>query len=129
MKKTTALFSALIITFTLSVSAQPPHEQEDMPRRRHPPMQCPGMEGMMGRGMGMCPMHALQPWVIPTQDGGILVVLGNRLIKYDSDLNQVEEVTIEMSREEMQSMIRQRREMMEMCREMMRDMMPDNHHD
>lgn len=121
--KITALFSALIITLIVLVAAQHPRDPEDMPRHREAPMQCPGMDGMMGRGM--CPMHALQPGVIPTQDGGVLVIIGNRLIKYDSDLNQTQEVTVEMSREEMQSMIRQRAEMMEMCRELMEEMMPE----
>ena len=75
--------------------------------------------------MGICPVHTLQPQVIPTDDGGVIVVLGNKLVKYDSELNEQQEVTVELSEEEMQALIRQRVELMQMCKEMMEELMPE----
>ncbi|MBP9855607.1 MAG: hypothetical protein KBD53_12130, partial [Candidatus Omnitrophica bacterium] len=49
--------------------------------------------GMMGKGMmdgkmmGMCPMmqSMMQKQVVATSDGGIIVVVGNKITKYDKD--------------------------------------------
>ena len=51
-----------------------------------------GMMGMMGgKMMGMCPMmqSMMQKSVVATSDGGIVVVTGNKITKYDKDLNVV----------------------------------------
>ena len=76
-----------------------------------------GMEmgkGMgMGRGMGcncgkMCMM--LQKQMVSTSDGGVIVLAGNKLYKYDKNLNLVKEVEIKMDVEGMKKMMGQMRE-------------------
>ncbi len=58
-------------------------------------------KGMMGAGM-MCPMCAAkmkmmgQVSLATSGDGGVIVLMGNKLMKYDKDLNLVKEVDIKM---------------------------------
>lgn len=63
------------------------------------------MKGMMGKGMMMHEMmeHGMMmdKKVIATSDGGIIVVVGNKIQKYDKDLNLVKEVEIKMDMEQM----------------------------
>ncbi|MDE2009029.1 MAG: hypothetical protein KGJ09_03000 [Candidatus Omnitrophica bacterium] len=56
-------------------------------------MMGPGMmhKGMMMHGMMMRMMNAS---MVATSDGGVVVFTGDRLIKYDKDLNVVKEVKI-----------------------------------
>ena len=49
----------------------------------------PGMGMMEGKGM----MHQ-QPTVVATSDGGVVVLQGPKLAKYDADLNLVNEVEL-----------------------------------
>ncbi|MCB9772650.1 MAG: hypothetical protein H6754_08905 [Candidatus Omnitrophica bacterium] len=68
-----------------------------------------GMMGMMdGKMMGMCPMmqSMLQKQVVATNDGGIVVVAGNKITKYDKDLNVVKEVEQKMDMEGMKKMMK-----------------------
>lgn len=64
-----------------------------------------GQGGMMGRGMmqqGGMPCAAcgavcgalMHESVTPTSDGGVVVSIAGKLIKYDSDLNRVKEVNL-----------------------------------
>jgi len=61
-----------------------------------------GMRGMGGMMMGdsgqMCSMmmHFGIRQVVATQDGGIVVVSGNKLMKYDSGLNLKKEVEVKI---------------------------------
>ena len=72
-----------------------------------------GMMGMMGKGMmdgkmmGMCPMmkSTMERSVVATSDGGVIVVMGNKLTKYDKDLNVTKEVELKMDMEGMQKMM------------------------
>ena len=61
---------------------------------------CPMMKSMMGRS------------IVATSDGGIVVVMGNKLTKYDKDLNVAKEVELKMDMEGMKKMMG---EMMEKC--------------
>ncbi len=70
-----------------------------------------GMPGMMQGGM-----NARE--VIPTEDGGIVVKLGNKLIKYDSDMEKVGEATIEITKEDIEQRMQHMQEMREACEEM-----------
>ncbi len=65
------------------------------------------MGGKMMGMMGMCPMmqSMMQKSVVATSDGGIIVVAGNKLTKYDKDLNVVKEVELKMDMEGMQKMM------------------------
>lgn len=68
------------------------------------------MMGMMGgKGMkGMCPMMGgmmssmMGKSMVATSDGGIVVSAGNKITKYDKDLNVVKEVEVKMDMEGMQ---------------------------
>jgi hypothetical protein len=53
------------------------------------PMGMPGMEKMCRSMMGKAQMVA-------TDEGGVIVLAGNKLMKYDADLNLVKEVEVKM---------------------------------
>lgn len=82
-----------------------------------------GDKHMMYKKMGMCPMHCMmmKKTMIATQDGGVAVMAGNSLSKYDKDLNLIKEVELKMDTEGMKKMMDEcpmRREMMERCKKM-----------
>ena len=76
-----------------------------------------GMMGMMGKGMmdgkmmGMCPMMGgmmssmMGKSMVGTSDGGVIVLAGNKLTKYDKDFNVTKEVELKMDMEGMQKMM------------------------
>ena len=47
--------------------------------------------GMMGKGMmgGMMMKSMMEKTMVATSDGGIIVLAGNKLTKYDKDLNSL----------------------------------------
>lgn len=65
----------------------------------------PPMSGMMMKGMA-------EKSMVATADGGVIVLVGNKLIKYDKDLNVVKEVEIKI---DMEAMRKNMREMMKDC--------------
>jgi len=75
------------------------------------------MQGQAGPGGMMCPMCAamggamMQKSIVQTDDG-IIVMAGNKLIKYDNDLNKVKETTIDLDISGMQQTMSQ---MMQNC--------------
>ena len=94
------------------------------------------MSGMMGGGMmggkkggmmHMCPMMGAMTAqsVSVADDGSAVVLAGNKLLKYDSDLNLVKEQTIQMDFSGMQGTMQQMMEQCPMCRKMMKDMEKD----
>ncbi len=70
------------------------------------PMDKCSMQGMMMNKMMM------QKSLAPTGDGGIVVMAGNKLLKYDKDLNLVKEVTIPMEKPDMEGMEAHHKKMM-----------------
>lgn len=82
-----------------------------------------GMAGEMGKesmendmpaneeNMGKCPMHGMmmKKSIVVAADGGVIVLAGNKLIKYDKDLNMQKEVEIKIDMDAMQ------KQMMEGC--------------
>ena len=86
-----------------------------------------GKSGMMGKGMmdgkmmGMCPMmkSVIERSIVATNDGGIVVVMGNKLTKYDKDLNVTKEVEMKMDMEGMQKMMDNMKTMCPMMKGMM----------
>lgn len=64
-------------------------------------------------GMYMCPMHKMMmknmmsTEVVATQDGGIVLIRGNKLVKHDKDMNQVKEVEITMDMEKIETMLQE----------------------
>lgn len=72
-------------------------------------------KGMMGgkmMGMPMMMKMMMEKTVVATTDGGIVVVAGNKITKYDKDLNVVKEVETKM---DMAAMEKDMKEMMAQC--------------
>ena len=72
------------------------------------------MKGSMmekGEMKGMCPIHAAKmksmtaPSIVTTSDGGVIVLSGRTLTKYDKNLNVLKEVEINFSQEGMGKMM------------------------
>jgi hypothetical protein len=76
---------------------------EDKPNK-----QMPGMmgQGMIGKGM-MGSM--MEKKIIATQDGGVVIWAGNKLIKYDKDLKLVKEVELKVDMGQMQQQMMENR--------------------
>lgn len=82
-----------------------------------------GDKHMMYKKMGMCPMHCMmmKNTMIATQDGGVAVMTGNSLSKYDKDLNLIKEVELKTDVEGMKKMMNECPmccKMMEHCKKM-----------
>ena len=99
MKKSLIAIAVVIIVGTSGLAiAQMNDKGKDM---------MDGKSGMMGKGMmdgkmmGMCPMmkSMMERSVVATSDGGVVVVMGNKLTKYDKDLNVVKEAELKMDGE------------------------------
>ena len=69
---------------------------------------CMGMN--MGMGMGV-----MTPRQVVPVDDGIIVVFGNKLVKYDKNLNKKKEVTLELDETAIKSMVQQMQKMHSMC--------------
>jgi len=50
---------------------------------------------MMGMGK-MCPPMMEKTQMVATDEGGVIVLAGGKLLKYDADLNLVKEVDVKM---------------------------------
>jgi cytochrome c556 len=105
----------LAVIGSYAVFAQPRPSQPGQP-----PMGGMGrgmMQGQAGQAGMMCPMCAamggamMQKNIVQTDDG-IIVAVGNKLIKYDNDLNKVKETTIDLDISGMQQAMQQ---MMQNC--------------
>jgi hypothetical protein len=83
-------------------------------------------QGMMGKGMPMmCPMHmmmcqgVMQKDIVATSDGGAIVMVDNKLLKYDKDLNLVKEAELKIDMKAMQEKIQtMMKDCMEKCQMM-----------
>lgn len=80
------------------------------------------MEGMhrAGAKMGMMEMM-MKKEMISTPDGGVILLAGNKLLKYDKNLKLVKEVEIEMDFEGMEKMMKEMKEKCPMYKKMMDD--------
>ena len=105
-----ALMFCPVITFAQgSDENKEPATQEAMKEK---PVEKESMGGKMMMGMmGMMPKQ-----MVATSDGGVIVLIGNKLLKYDKDLNLVKEtelktdVELKMDVEPMQKMIEKMKE-------------------
>jgi hypothetical protein len=85
-----------------------------------------GMCPMMKKGDKgcCCPMHGgmaemmMGRSMIATQDGGVALLMGNKLIKYDKDLNLQKEVEVKPDMECMRKMMTEMCSACPMCRKM-----------
>ena len=74
---------------------------EDMPATME---QGPGMmkmqgkmkDGKMDQKRAMMMKRMMKPTLVATSDGGVVVVTGNKITKYDQDLNLVKEADLKM---------------------------------
>ena len=72
-------------------------------------------KGMMsGKMMGMPPMSAMMcnSSLVAMNDGGVVVLIGNKLTKYDNNLNVIKEVEVKIDKEYWQNMMQQHQKMM-----------------
>ncbi|MDP2980681.1 MAG: hypothetical protein Q8N67_01260 [Candidatus Omnitrophota bacterium] len=76
------------------------------------------MMGEKGKTMhhGMMMKKMMQKEVVVTPDGGVIVLIGNKLIKYDKDLNLVKEAEIKVDMEAMMKQMKECSEMMKKCK-------------
>lgn len=83
----------LIITlmFSLGIAFSQSSEEKKEPAmegaKKEKQMQNERMAGMVMQMLG-----AMQKQMVATNDGGVVVLVGNKLFKYDKDLNLVKEV-------------------------------------
>ncbi|PIW58181.1 MAG: hypothetical protein COW13_05455 [Candidatus Omnitrophica bacterium CG12_big_fil_rev_8_21_14_0_65_50_5] len=72
--------------------------------------------GMMGKDKGMMEMHGMmgKASMVATGDGGVIVLKGNKLYKYDTDLNLVKEAELKADEMDMGAM----KKMCPMCSKM-----------
>ena len=103
-----ALFLVMLVAFFMSVSGisfgEHPGEEgtekghKGMDKGKHSMMMMKKM--MTGREM------------VATKDGGVIVLTGNKLVKYDKNLNLIKEVELEAGMECTAEMMEKRRRMM-----------------
>ncbi|MFH1283334.1 MAG: hypothetical protein ABII27_06695 [bacterium] len=78
-----------------------------------------------GKMMGKCPMHEkmmkmmMERELIATSDGGVVLMMGNKLLKYDKNLNLKKEIELKMDMESMREMKEQMKENCPMNKKMM----------
>lgn len=82
-----------------------PMSGTDMMAKKEMMMGKCSMPGIMMKGM-------MEKSIIATTDGGVIVLTGNKLMKYDEDLNLVKEVEIKV---DMDAMNKDMAEMMKNC--------------
>lgn len=93
-----------------------------------------GMKGPMaakGAKMGMCPKHCMMmkdmmaKKIVATEDGSVVVMVGNKLMKYDKNLDLKKEVELKCDMNEMRDKMCKD---CPMCQEMMEksEMKPDS---
>lgn len=69
-------------------------------------MECPMMKGDRHGMMGMCPMHCMmmksvmEKEMVATEDGSVVVLAGNKLMKYDKNLELKKEVELKYDTKE-----------------------------
>ncbi|MDP2980484.1 MAG: hypothetical protein Q8N67_00250 [Candidatus Omnitrophota bacterium] len=65
-----------------------------------------------------CPMYKMmgEKKLVATQDGGAVLMMGNKLIKYDAQLNIIKEVEIKIDMEAMKNSMDEMRKNCPMCK-------------
>jgi hypothetical protein len=84
MKKAACLFSLLFVALSLNTRS---FAEDNNEQGRGPDMK-------KGKMMG----HMMMRSVVATTDGGVVVLSGHKMTKYDSDLNVVKEVELKMDK-------------------------------
>lgn len=89
--------AGLVLTVSAVSFAQGP-EQMGGQHQMTGPQQMTGHMQMMGQGAKSGMMMSGQ--MVAASDGGVIVMMGNKLYKYDKDLNLKKEVEIKMPKKE-----------------------------
>jgi hypothetical protein len=100
MKRSLLLLTALILVACLGYTVLAERNEPQIP----PMPSCPMC-------MAMC-KSVMEKALVATEDGGVILMAGCKLMKFDKDLNKVKEVQIEMNLEEMQTKMQK---MMQSC--------------
>lgn len=125
---------SLTVVGSYAVFAQPQQQPGGMMGR--------GMmgQGQMGRGMMMqqgpgggmgCPLCGMmasgmmQKIMVPTEDGAVIVALGDKLIRYDRNLNKVKEVSLDIDVTQMHQKMQQMMQNCPMMQQMQRQQAGD----
>ena len=91
MKK--VIFAVVVLSLLITIPAFAEEtKKEEMPGMS---MDKPGMPMMPGMGK-MCPPMMEKTQMVATDEGGVFVLAGNKLMKYDADLNLVKEAEVKM---------------------------------
>jgi hypothetical protein len=88
MKK--IIFSVVVLSLLIAA----PVFAEETEKSEMPGMSMDRPMGMPGMGKMCPPMGTAQ--MVATDEGGVIVLSGNKLAKYDADLNLVKEVEVKM---------------------------------
>jgi len=81
-----------------------------------------GKEGMQKKHAMKCMMDMMmKKQVVATSDGGVVVLVGNKLYKYDKNLNLVKEAEIKMDFEAMKKKMQEMKEKCSMHEKMMQE--------
>lgn len=91
MKKIISLIMVLSLLIALPVFAEEMKKEEMPGMAMGKSMEMP----MPGMGKMCCPMMG-KAQMVATDEGGVIVFAGHRLMKYDADLNLVKEVEVKM---------------------------------
>ena len=126
MKRILIITTAALITVGVAYFALAAEHPSEMKAKEVMPKPMMGQHMMMGKEMPMmCPMHTMMAKcmmhkeMVATEDGGVIVMMGNKLCKYDKDLNMVKEVEMKVDMEAMKAKIGQmQKECMEKCQMM-----------
>lgn len=81
------------------------------------------MDKDMGEAMmGMCPVHGMMAMrmmtsrtIVATSDGGVIVYVANKLLKYDKDLNLVKKAAVDIDYQEMLNMVNDMKKNCSVC--------------
>lgn len=87
----------IVVFVALSLLALVPAFAEEVKEEVMPGMAMDQSMGMpkMGKGKMCCPMMG-KTQMVATDEGGVIVLAGNKLMKYDADLNLVKEAEVPM---------------------------------
>lgn len=101
MKRLLSIILACILAMGVFSFAFAEENKSDKPKEAtQPAMMAPGMTGQMGmmdkgKMMGMAAMMMVKS-MVATSDGGVFVLVGNKIQKYNKDLVLQKEVEIKM---------------------------------
>lgn len=129
------LVFVLVSTIAVMVSAREKDSVMDPQTRRDKNMMDKDRGMMMGHddgkmgmmkpgGKPMCPMcgmaceSMMKRDIVPTEDGGVIVVCGDQIIKYDANLNLVKQTEIKIDMEQMQQKMMKMMQSCPMCKKM-----------